>query len=172
MPGLCVPSPPNAYPPPRHPLQPGCGSAPAGRLARLCVLLIGIGLAACGGPAKTAKAPPTLRIIAEPVITHPTTPQIPPVEFGKRPPNTRMTSENMPYFDTVTYCQWATDKQEKLRQGPLYEACIGDQDNYRHVIGSAIDAKQFKEADIVRCAKASRTAYEGMWYCLNDQPYS
>jgi hypothetical protein len=172
MPGFCVAPRPNAYNPPRRCMQPRCGTTVAGRLARLLVLLVGVGLAACGGPEKTAKAPSTPAIIAEPVITHPTTPQIPPVEFGERPPNTRMTSANMPYFDTVTYCEWSTEKHEKLRRGPLYEACIGDQDNYRQVIGSAIDAKQFKEPDIVRCAKASRTAYQGMWYCLNDQPYS
>ena len=141
-------------------------------LARVLVVLAALGVAACGGPEKTATARRGPTVIVTPVITHPTTPQIPPVEFGRRPAGTPMTSANMPFFDTVRYCEWSTGKREKLRRGPLYEACIGDQANYRSVIGSAIDARQFKDRDIVRCATASRTAYQGMWYCLNDQPYS
>ncbi|HUN39303.1 MAG TPA: hypothetical protein VMU81_03340 [Acetobacteraceae bacterium] len=153
-------------------MPPDGGTALSRSLALTCVVLAAVALTACGGPEKMAKAPPLPTVIVRPVITHPTTPQIPLVEFGKRPPNTPMTSANMPYFDTVAYCEWSTDKKEKLRRGPLYEACIGDQANYRQVIGSAIDARQFKDSDIVRCAKSSRTAYQGMWYCLNDQPYS
>ncbi len=98
--------------------------------------------------------------------------QIVPVELGRRPPNTRMTSRNMPFFDTVTYCLLTTRKTDTMVKGPAYEACVELQDHTRSVIGEAIDAKKFDEADIVRCAKASHTAYQGMWYCMNRQPYS
>ena len=83
-----------------------------------------------------------------------------------------MTSANMPYFDIVTYCEIATRKHDTALQGPVYDTCAGNQAHYRSIIGAAIDAKRFKEAKVVQCAKASRSAYEGMWYCMNDQPYS
>lgn len=95
-----------------------------------------------------------------------------PVEWGKRPPNTRMTSANMPLFDTVTYCILTTRKTDKMVMGPEYEACFEHQDQVRIVIGAAIDANKFAEDVINRCAKDSRTAYVGMWYCMNDIPYS
>ena len=98
-------------------------------------------------------------------------PQLPPVEFGTRPPNTPMTHDNMPYFDTVAYCERTTRRKEKLVRGPLYEDCIADQQVNHDVIADAIDAGKYKEADVVHCAKASRTAYQGMWYCLNQQPF-
>lgn len=102
---------------------------------------------------------------------HPNTPQVPPVEFGRRKPNTPMTHDNMPFFDTVTYCVWATRGKDKAVKGPLYEACVEDQGHTKLILGQAIDAQKFKEADMVRCAKASRTAYQGMWYCLNGQDF-
>ena len=107
----------------------------------------------------------------QPTVTAPAIEQIVPAELGRRPPNTRMTSHNMPYFDTVTYCLVTTRKTDTMVKGPAYEACIELQDSTRIVIGEAIDAKEFQEADIVRCAKASHTAYEGMWYCMNGKPY-
>ena len=97
------------------------------------------------------------------------TPQDPPVEFGKRPPNTPMTSDNMPFFDAVTYCELTTRKQDKIAKGPAYEACVEDQAHYRIIIGEAINASQFQEPVIIRCAQASRTAYQGMWFCMNGQ---
>ena len=93
-------------------------------------------------------------------------------EFGKRRPNTRMTSRNMPFFDTVTYCVPATLGTDTMVKGPAYEACIEHQDHTRVEIADAIDANKFDEADIVRCAKGSRTAYVGMWYCMNGRPYA
>jgi hypothetical protein len=80
-----------------------------------------------------------------------------------------MTSENMPFFDTVTYCEQTTRKSDKIPKGPAYEACVEDQAHYRIVISDAVTARQFKEAVIIHCAKASRTAYQGMWYCMNGQ---
>jgi hypothetical protein len=91
-----------------------------------------------------------------------------PVEWGKRPPNTPMTSANMPLFDTVTYCILSTRKTDTIVMGPLYESCIEHQDQVRIVIAAAIDANKFAEAVINRCAKDSRTAYVGMWYCMNE----
>jgi hypothetical protein len=98
-----------------------------------------------------------------------TGPQIPPVELGRRRPNTRLTSANMPFFDTVTYCEHTTRKIDKIPKGPAYETCVEDQAHYRIVIGQAIDARQFKDTLVTDCAKASRTAYQGMWYCMNGQ---
>lgn len=83
-----------------------------------------------------------------------------------------MTGADMPFFDTVTYCEVTTRKIDSMPQGPAYESCAGNQAHYRSIIGAAIDAKQFKESKVVQCAKASRSAYEGMWYCMNDQPFS
>ena len=57
-------------------------------------------------------------------------------------------------------------------KGPAYEACIERQDQARIVIAAAIDADKFAEPDIIRCAKESRTAYIGMWYCMNGVPNS
>jgi hypothetical protein len=128
-------------------------------------------LAACGGPppSVTEQAPQTTQ--PEPQVAHAGTPQIPPVEFGRRPRNTLMTSDNMPFFDTVKYCDVATRKLDKSRYGPAYETCVEDQEATRIVLAQAVDANKFPEADIVRCAKDSRTAYEGLWYCLNGKPY-
>jgi hypothetical protein len=123
-------------------------------------------LAACGGPQKSPTEESSPDTGATSMIT---TPQIPPVEMGKRPPNTPMTSANMPFFDTVTYCEQTTRKIDKNPKGPAYEACVEDQAHYRIVIGEAVDAGQFKDPLIVHCAKASRTAYQGTWYCMNGQ---
>jgi hypothetical protein len=98
-----------------------------------------------------------------------TTPQSPPVEFGKRPPNTPMTSDNMPSFDSVTYCEQTTRKNDKIFKGPAYEACVEDQAHYRIVIGEAVNASKFPETFVTHCASASRTAYQGMWFCMNGQ---
>jgi len=139
---------------------------------RLPAILLGmVMLAACGGQQKgaTDQAP---RVADAPTASsEPTTPQFPPVEFGKRRPNTRMTSDNMPFFDRVTYCVAATKKTDRTYKGPAYESCVEDQEHYHLVLGEAIDAAKFNEADIVRCAKASRTAYQGLWLCLNGQDY-
>ncbi len=81
-----------------------------------------------------------------------------------------MTSDNMPLFDTITYCILSTRKTDTMVKGPAYEACIEHQDHVRIVVASAIDAGKFAEADIIRCAKDSRTAYVGMWYCMNGIP--
>lgn len=126
-------------------------------------------LAACGAPSKTPTPPPPPADGSSPVSSTITGPQVPPVEFGKRPPNTPMTSDNMPFFDAVTYCDATTRKTDKVRKGPAYEACVEDQAHYRIVIGDAINASKFKEAVIDRCAKATRTAYQGMWFCINGQ---
>ena len=137
---------------------------------RLILLLVAV-LVACGGPSKTITAPQSQRVGAAPTTTQPSVEYIVPAEFGRRPPNTPMTSANMPLFDTVTYCLLKTRKIDTIVMGPLYEACIEHQDHTRIVLADAIDAAKFKEADIIRCAKASHTAYEGMWYCLNGQAY-
>jgi hypothetical protein len=133
------------------------------------ILFIVAMLAACGGPQTSPTVQPQTAADTTPVASRITTPQNPPVEFGKRPPNTPMTSNNMPFFDTVTYCELTTRKTDKINKGPAYEACVEDQAHYRIVIGEAINAARFHEADVVRCAKASRTAYQGMWYCMNGQ---
>lgn len=130
------------------------------------ILLIAVMLAACSSQSGTQPMPkpqPTAQALLK-------TPQIPPVEFGKRKPGTRITSENMPYFDTVKYCTWA-NRREKIFRGPRYEQCIADQRGTRHVMAKAIDARKFKDAKIIHCAKATRTAYDGMWLCLWDQPF-
>ena len=126
-------------------------------------------LAACGGSQQSPTVQPQTAADTTPVTSRITAPQNPPVEFGKRPPNTPMTSDNMPFFDTVTYCELTTRKIDKIYKGPAYESCAEDQAHYRIVIGEAINAGQFHEAVVVRCAKASRTAYQGMWYCMNGQ---
>jgi hypothetical protein len=134
------------------------------------ILLILAALAACAGPNKTAtrQAPPpaATTTAATSLITGP---QIPPVELGRRPRNARMTSANMPFFDTVAYCEHTTRKIDKMPRGPAYEACVEDQAHYRIVIGQAVDARQFKDTAVTNCAKASRTAYQGLWYCMNGQ---
>ncbi len=136
---------------------------------RAVIVILAV-LAACGTPKnKTEQTFPATELKAP--VARPATEQIPPVEFGRRPPGTRMTSANMPFFDTVTYCDHATRSVDKIRYGPAYEACVEYQDATRVVLGEAIDANKFDEADIIRCAKASRTAYEGLWYCLNGKPY-
>jgi hypothetical protein len=126
-------------------------------------------LAACHGqPNET----PESRTDGKVATSAPAAQQIVPVEFGRRSPNSRMTSDNMPFFDTVTYCLLTTRKTDTMFKGPAYEACIENQDDTRIVVGDAIDANRFAETDIIRCAKESRTAYVGMWYCMNGRPNS
>jgi len=126
------------------------------------ILLLVTVLAACGGPSKNTTLPAA--VANEPAIE-----EIVPVEFGRRPPNTPMTSDNMPIYDTVTYCILATRKTDTKVMGPQYEECIEQQDHTRMVLADAIDQAKYKEADIIRCAKISHAAYMGMWYCLNEQ---
>jgi hypothetical protein len=133
------------------------------------VLLLSAMLVACGGPTNTTTERQSQPHGAAQVATKSTIDYIVPVEFGRRPPNTPMTSDNMPFFDTVTYCILATRETDTMVRGPEYEECIEHQDHTRIVLADAIDAAKYKEADIVRCAKASRTAYLGMWYCMNEQ---
>src|SRR5690348_10913033 len=116
-------------------------------------------LAACGGQANKTRQQQSQAAASEP------TEEVVPVEFGRRPPNTPMTSDNMPIYDTVTYCLLATRKTDTKVMGPEYEECIEHQDHTRRVLAEAIDTAKFKEPDIIRCAKASRTAYVGEWYC-------
>jgi hypothetical protein len=125
------------------------------------LLLLAV-LPACGGSSKSTTQPAA-------VANEPSIEEIVPVEFGRRPPNTPMTSDNMPLFDTVTYCVLATRKTDTMVKGPLYEECIEQQDHTRMVLADAIDQAKYKEVDIIRCAKASHAAYMGMWYCLNEQ---
>lgn len=77
----------------------------------------------------------------------------------------------MPYFDTVKYCEITTRKHDTRYKGPVYEQCAEDQAHTRSILAQAIDAKKFHDADIIRCAKASHTAYQGEWYCLNGQDF-
>ncbi|MGA3402788.1 MAG: hypothetical protein ABSC95_26560 [Acetobacteraceae bacterium] len=135
-------------------------------MSNRAILFIAGLLVACGGPPKAPTEPSPQAAAATSLITGP---QIPPVEFGRRPPNTPLTSDNMPFFDAVTYCASTTRKSDRIYHGPAYEACVEDQAHYRIVIGDAIDAGQFQEAVVNRCAKASRTAYQGMWFCMNGQ---
>jgi hypothetical protein len=132
------------------------------------IWLIAAVLVACDGQSKN---PTESRAEAKAANPEPAIKEVVPVELGRRPPNTPMTSQNMPFFDTVTYCLSTTRKTDTMVKGPAYEQCIELQDHTRIVIGEAIDANEFKEADIVRCAKASHTAYEGMWFCMNGKPY-
>jgi hypothetical protein len=129
---------------------------------RIILLLVAL-LASCGGPANKTTEPQSQAGAPNPVE------EFVPVEFGRRPPNTPMTSDNMPIYDTVTYCLLATRKTDTKAMGPEYEECIEHQDHTRRVLAEAIDTAKFKEPDIIRCAKASRTAYVGEWYCLNHQ---
>jgi len=133
------------------------------------VILLALALlAGCGhepAPKPQTEASPTQS------AEHPNTPQVPPVEFGRRKPNTPMTHDTMPLFDTVTYCVWATRGKDKVPKGPVYEQCVEDQGHTKFLLAQSIDAQKFKEADIIRCAKATRTAYQGMWYCLNGQEF-
>ena len=144
------------------------------RTVKHCISLVLVAmLVACGGPSKTTarqsstagaspgdtEASPAADSNAEYVV---------PVEFGRRPAGTPMASDNMPFFDTVTYCILSTRKKDTMVRGPVYEDCIEHQDHTRIVLGEMIDAAKFKEKDIDRCASASREAYIGMWYCLNE----
>jgi hypothetical protein len=135
------------------------------------ILLVVAALAACGGAQKHPTEPSSAAADATVMTSSISGPQVPPVEFGRRPPNTPMTSGNMPFFDAVTYCELTTRKIDKTFKGPAYEACVEDQAHYRIVISEAIDARQFKDSVIDHCAKASRTAYQGMWFCMNGQPF-
>ena len=135
------------------------------------ILLAATVLAACGGPSKTAKHPSVQIIVNKQTASFLHIPQIPPVELGKRPPGTPITGNDMPYFDIVTYCEHVTRKDEKLRRGPLYETCAEDQAHYRSIIRQTIAAGTLHDDDIIRCAKATRTAYQGEWFCLNGEPF-
>ena len=137
---------------------------------RVTVMILAM-LAACDNTAKSTTEQMFLATQLKAPAAQSTIEQIPPVEFGRRPPNTPMTSDNMPFFDMVTYCDLATRKIDKTKFGPAYEACLEYQDANRVVLSEAIDAKKLDEADIIRCAKASRTAYEGLWFCLNGRSY-
>ena len=137
------------------------------------LLLAGAVVASCSPTSRERPAQSESRAREQPKPTASIIPgpQIPPVEFGIRPANTPMTHENMPYFDRAAYCLQATRDQDKVPKGPQYEFCVEYQQHLQIIIGEAIDSAQFTEDDIVRCAKASRTAYEGMWYCLNGQEF-
>ena len=131
------------------------------------ILLLLASLAACSAPQKKAAEQPP-----QPTATTPAPVEQPvPVEFGRRPPNKPMTSDNMPFFDTVKHCMLTTRQVDTMDKGPAYETCIQIQEHNRLVLAEAIDSHKLEEANIIRCAKASRTAYEGMWYCLNGKPY-
>lgn len=145
------------------------------RTVRRCISLVLVAmLVACGGPSRTTTASQSSAAGASPGDTEANpaadsgVEYMVPVEFGRRPAGTPMTSDNMPFFDTVTYCILSTRKHDTMVRGPLYEECIEHQDHTRMVLGEAIDKATFKEKDIVRCASASREAYIGMWYCLNE----
>lgn len=133
-------------------------------MRRYAILIISGMLTACaargGAPPKPARE-----------VTIKLPPQIPPVEFGRRPPHTHITSQNMPYFDRVAYCEWATRGHDTMFKGPAYETCIDDQGHYRRIMAQTIDARKFSDDAIVRCAKETRSAYKGMWYCLNGQDF-
>jgi hypothetical protein len=138
-------------------------------MRRLAILLVTLMLVGCGSSQKSPAPSPAALANETPVVSRIPGPQVPPVEFGKRPPKTPMSSTNMPFFDAVRYCEATTRKQDKIYKGPAYEACVEDQAHYRIIIGEAIDAGQFQEAAVDRCAKASRSAYQGMWFCMNGQ---
>jgi hypothetical protein len=138
-------------------------------MGNIPILIIVAVLAACQRPPSDATERPQPADAAA-ATPEPATEQIPPVLLGRRPPDTPMTSDNMPLFDTVTYCQAAARKVETVTKGPIYAACVQLQEDTRIVVGKAINTGQFDEAVIVRCAKSSRTAYQGMWYCMNGRP--
>jgi hypothetical protein len=135
------------------------------------LLLAAAVLVSCGGPSKSGGTSSAHVVVNTQTASLLHIPQIPPVQLGKRPAGTPITRRNMPYFDIVIYCEHVTHGKEKLRRGPLYETCAEDQSQYRDIIGETIDAGKFHDGDILRCAKASRTAYEGEWYCLNGEPF-
>ena len=135
-------------------------------MGKRAIPLIMAALVACGGPGKNAteqgqqeaSAAPGEKILVPP-------------EIGRIPPGKPMTKDNMPLFDTVTYCVDATRKTDTFVKGPQYEQCVEDQDHLRIMIGEAIDKGHFKESDVIRCAKLSPTAYQGEWYCMNRQAF-
>lgn len=128
-------------------------------------------LAACSSSPETGKHVSEQTIVNKQTVSMLHVPQVPKVELGKLPPDGRMTRDNMPYFDIVTYCEMTTDKQEKSTRGPLYESCAEDQMHYHDIIGDTVDAGKTASAEVIRCAKATRTAYQGEWYCLNGQEF-
>lgn len=135
------------------------------------MVLVAATAAACSGPTGTGHHPSLQVIVTKQTESMLHIPQIPPVQLGKVPPGTHIRQDDMPYFGVVAYCEHTTRKQEKLPRGPLYETCADDQMNYRSIIGQTINAGKFQDADIIRCAKASRTAYQGEWFCLNGEPF-
>ena len=137
---------------------------------RYILIVMLMALAACGGSSRSGSQAAAQSGAPLPKSVIPG-PQDPPVELGRRPPNTPMTSGNMPFFDTVAYCERATRKHDTMRKGPLYEQCVEDQAHYRLIIGQGIDAHQFKDNAVTHCAEASRTAYQGAWFCMNGQEF-
>ena len=135
-------------------------------MRKLAILLIVAEVAACGGPTRNAteRAP-------QADAAAPTEQILVPPELGRIPPGKPMTKDNMPLFDTVTYCVDTTRKTDRFVKGPLYEQCVEHQEHLRIIIGEAIDKGEFKAPDVIRCAKLSPTAYEGEWYCLNRQAF-
>lgn len=134
-------------------------------MRRHAILIVAGILAACAGPSGGARPGPERTAAVK------LPPQVPPVELGHRPPNTHITSQNMPFFDRVVYCEWATRGHDTMPKGPAYEMCVENQAHYLGVMAQAIDARTFSDAAIVRCAKETRSAYKGMWYCLNGQDF-
>ena len=147
------------------------GSSTGNAVTDRAILLLAVLLAACGGETKGTTAPAPSATNSAALASRINAPQIPPVEFGKRPPKTPMTSENMPFFDRVAYCLATTRTTDKTQKGPAYEACVEDQEHYRIILGDAINGNKFQEANIIHCAKATRTAWQGMWFCLNGQEF-
>lgn len=135
------------------------------------LLFAAVVLASCSSRSRTAGSPSVHVVVNEQPASLLHIPQIPPVQLGKRPPGVPITRDNMPYFDIVTYCEYVTRGKETLRRGPLYENCAYDQSHYRSIIGETIAAGTLHDKDIIHCAKATRTAYQGEWYCLNGQPF-
>lgn len=135
-------------------------------MANRAILLIAAALVACSGPKDATEQAPQAEANAAPAERI-----LVPPELGRIPPGKPMTKDNMPLFDTVTFCVDTTRKTDTFVKGPLYEQCVEHQEHLRIIIGEAIDKGRFKAPDVVRCAKLSPTAYEGEWYCLNRQSF-
>ena len=128
-------------------------------------------LAACGGPAETAHKPSEQVIVTKQTVSMLHIPQDPPVELGKIPPawGDHPSQHAVFRYPRLLPADHAQDRQES--KGPAYESCAEDQEAYRSVIGETIDAEKFQNDVIIHCAKATRSAYQGEWYCLNNQEY-
>ena len=137
---------------------------------RKCIILSVVAmLVACARPQPRPEQPQQAR--AATATSHEPIEFMMPPEIGRRKPNTPFSSDNMPLFDTVTYCLLKTRNTDTKVMGPKYEKCIEDQDHTHSIIGEAIDAGKFPEDNVVRCAKESHTAYEGEWLCMNGQQF-